>query len=429
MAEINTPNIAQALVHSNQRFRKEVMLITLASIMECTKHMRVINGLKGKETESTIVPQAKWRPYHSEKVVSGTAGLTARTLETFPLQILEEFDPENLYTTIYGTPFDADKVELEIVRKLLQEEMKNASRGLCDLIFRGVRDGNGTGALDGFNGFDTIIANEITAGNIAFAKGNFANIGELNEYNIVDAFYNMFTMIDESLLGDSSKKLKLICSIKDYQVYKKGYAIKYGSGIFAGMPEQKYLDGTNDKVEIVPLPGMEGTNHVFITTQENMKVGADVLSRHTVFEVRRPDNPNLVQMHAKIYMGVDFANIEKQFLFVGARTIKSSTVFMTSNTSKVTFDDTASNSTCSVNVRFYGFNLTDDTTLTLEGTDAAKFSLSVEKIYAADANATEGKTISVTFTPGSAGSFTAALRVTNATDNVSMVIPLAGKGV
>ena len=430
MPEINTPRIAQALVHSNHRFRKEVMLITLASIMECTKHMRVINGLKGKETESTIVPQAKWRPYHSEKVVSGTAGLTARTLETFPLEILEEFDPENLYTTIFGTPFDADKVDLEIVRRLLQEEMKNASRGLCDLLFRGVRVADGTGALDGFDGFDTIIANEITAGNIAFNKGNFANIGELNEYNIVDTFYNMFTMIDESLLGDSSKKLKLICSIKDYQVYKKGYAIKYGTGIFAGMPEQKYLDGTNDKVEIVPLPGMEGSNHIFITTQENMKVGADVLSRNTVFEVRRPDNPNLVQMHAKIYLGVDFANVDKQFLFVGARTIKSSTVFMTSDTAKVTFADTTLAQTKTAKVKLYGFNLTAASDLTLEGTNKSEFSLSANTVSAADANADGGYELTITFAPTTtAGARSAKLRVSNATDNVNIVIPLAGNGV
>ena len=120
---INTPSIATALIHSNHRFRKELMLITVASIMECTKHMRVINGLKGKETEATIVPQAHFRPYKSKKVVGDTASLTARTLETFPLEILEEFDPENLYTTVFGVPFDAEKVDLEIVRKLLQEEM------------------------------------------------------------------------------------------------------------------------------------------------------------------------------------------------------------------------------------------------------------------------------------------------------------------
>ena len=432
---VNTPSIATALIHSNHRFRKELMLIAVASIMECTKHMRVINGLKGKETEATIVPQAHFRPYKSEKVVGNTASLTARTLETFPLEILEEFDPENLYTTVFGVPFDAEKVDLEIVRKLLQEEMKNASRGLCDLLCRGVRNATGTGRLDGFNGLDTIIANEITAGNISFANGNFANIGELTEYNIVDVWYNMFTMIDEALLGDSSKKLKLICSIKDYQVYKKGYAIKYGTGIFAGMPEQKFLDGTNDKVEIVPLPGMEGSAHVFITTQENMKVGFDVLSRHTVFEVRKPDNPNVVQMHAKIYMGVDFANVDKEFLFVGARTIKSSTVFMTSDTAKVAFADTTLSQTKTAKVKLFGFNLTSATSLTLEGTDASEFSLSdgtntISSVSADDANGSTGYEVTITFAPlTTAGARTAALRITNATDNVSIVIPITGKGV
>ena len=432
---VNTPSIATALIHSNHRFRKELMLITVASIMECTKHMRVINGLKGKETEATIVPQAHFRPYHSEKVVGDTAGLTARTLETFPLEILQEFDPENLYTTIFGTPFNAEKVDLEIVRKMLQSEMVNASRGLCDLLCRGVRVANGTGRMDGFNGLDTIIANEITAGNITFAKGNFANIGELNEYNIVDTWYNMYTMIDEALLGDSNKKLKLICSIKDYQVYKKGYAIKYGTGIFAGMPEQKYLDGTNDKVEIVPLPGMEGSAHVFITTQENMKVGFDVLSRHTVFEVRKPDNPNAVQMHAKIYMGVDFANVDKEFLFVGARTLKSSTVYMTSDTAKVAFADTTLSQTKTAKVKLFGFNLTAATSLTLEGTNASEFSLSdgtntISSVSASDANGSTGYEVTITFAPlTTAGDRTAALRITNATDNVSIVIPITGKGV
>ena len=426
---VNTPSIASALINSNHKYRKEVMLITIASILECTKHMRVVEGLKGKETEATIMPQAHFRPYHKEKVVGNTAELTARTMETFPLEILEEFDPEDFYKTVYGTPFDAEKVDLEIVRKLLREEMKNASRGLCDLLCQGVYSANGTGRLDGFNGLTTIITNEMAAGNITYAKGNFANFGELTEYNIVDAFYNMYTSISEALRGDSSKKLKLICSEKDYQVYKKGYAIKYGTGIFDGMPEQKYLDGTNNKVEIVPLPGMDGAPYCFITTQENMKVGFDVLSKHTVFEVRRVDNPNVVQMHAKIYMGVDFANVDKEFLFVGARTIKSSTVYMNSDKAAIQFEDTTANATKTAKVKFFGFNLTEATSLTLEGTNAAKFSIDVDSISASDANASTGKEITITFAPTAAGDCVAALRATNSTDNVSIVIPLAGKGV
>ena len=426
---INTVSLADALVHSNHRFRKECMLIVMAAVEEVTRHMRVINGLKGKETEATIVPQAKFRPYHSEKVVSGTGGLTARTLETFPLEILEEFDPENLYTTIFGTPVDAEKINLDIVRRILTEEMNNASRGLCDLIFKGVRVANGTGALDGFDGFDTIIANEITAGNIGLSAGNFTNLGEVNATNIGDLWKRMYRKMDEKLRGGATKKLILVCSFTEYDMYKNWYAQQFGMGNFAGTPEQTFLDGTANKVQIVPLPGMDGVNHCFITVQENMKVGFDVLSNATKFDVRIPDNPNVVQMHAKIYMGVDFANISKEFLMVGARTVKDDSVFMDADKSSVTFADTASNATKTATVKFFGFNLTEATSLTLEGTNAAKFSLSANSITAAQANAAAGKEITITFTPGATGSFTAALRVTNATDNVSIVIPLAGKGV
>ena len=426
---INTPSIADALVHSNHRFRKECLAIVPASVEECTKHMRVINNLKGKETEATIVPQAHFRPYHSEKVVGGTGGLTARTLETFPLEILEEFDPENFYTTIFDTPFDAQKDKLDIVRQLLQKEMENASRGLCDLIFKGVRVADGTGALDGFDGFDTIIAKEITAGNISLDNGNFLTIGELTSLNIGDAWKLMYSRIDENLRGDARKKLVLVCSFKERDMYNNWYAMKFGTGNFAGTPNQKFLDGTNDKVEILPLPGMDGTNHCFITTEEMMKVGFDVFSKHTKFEVRIPDNPNVVQMHAKIYMGVDFANIDKEYLMVGARTVKDDSVYMIADKASVTFADTASNATKTATVKFFGFNMTSATSLTLEGTNAAKFSLSADSISASDANASAGKEITITFTPGATGSFVGALRVTNATDNVSMVISLAGKGV
>ena len=239
----------------------------------------------------------------------------------------------------------------------------------------------------------------------------------------------MYTLIHESLRGDSSKKLKLVCSLKEKEMYNTWFANKFGHGNFAGVPDQEYLHGTNNKVEIVALPGMDGASHCFITTKENMKVGVNVAPNVAKYEVRRPDNPNVVQFHVVIYMGVDFANVDKEFLFVGARTVKSDAVYMLSDKSSVTFADTASNATKTAKVKFFGFNMTAATTLSLEGTNAAKFSLDANSISAADANDSTGVEITITFTPGATGSFAGALRVTNATDNVSMVIPLAGKGV
>lgn len=427
---INTVSLADALVHSNHRFRKECMLIVMAAVEEVTRHMRVINGLKGKETEATIVPQAKFRPYSSDKIVGGTGSLTARTLETFPLEILEEFDPENLYITIFGTPVDAEKINLDIVRRILTEEMHNASRALCDLIFKGVRNATGTGALDGFNGFDTIIANEITAGNIGLANGNFTNLGEVNATNIGDMWKRMYRKMDEKLRGGATKKLILVCSFSEYDMYKNWYANQFGMGNFAGTPEQTYLDGTANKVQIVPLPGMDGASHCFITVQENMKVGFDVLSNATKFDVRIPDNPNVVQMHAKIYMGVDFANISKEFLMVGARTVADDSVYMDADKTSLAFEDTVLAASSTAKVKLFGFNLTSSSDITVEGADKSEFTLSADTVSAADANAAEGVEITVTFAPTTtAGARSAQIRVSNATDNVNIVIPINAKGV
>ena len=427
---INTVSLADALVHSNHRFRKECMLIAMAAVEEVTKHMRVINNLKGKETEATIVPQAKFRPYHSEKIVSGTGGLTARTLETFPLEILEEFDPEDLYTTIFGTPVDAEKITLDIVRRILTEEMNNASRGLCDLIFKGVRNASGTGALDGFDGFDTIIAKEIAAGNIGLDAGNFTNLGEVSSLNIGDMWKRMYRKMAETLRGGATKKLVLICSFTEYDMYKNWYAEKFGAGNFAGTPEQTYLDGTANKVQIVPLPGMDGTNHCFITVEENMKVGFDLLSKSTKFNVRVPDNPHMVQMYAKVYMGVDFANISKDFLMVGARTVADDSVYMDADKTSLVFEDTALDAESTATVKLFGFNMTASSDITVEGADKTEFTLSDDTVTADEANAAEGVEITVTFAPTTtAGARSAQIRVSNATDNVNIVIPINAKGV
>lgn len=424
----NTVSLASVLVGSAHRYRKDVMTMVLASVEDITAHMKTVEKLKGKETQASIVPQAHFRPYSSEKKVTGTAGITARTLETFALEILEEFDPEELYKTVFGQPVDVEKINLDIVRRLITEEMKNACRGLCDAIFVGVRNATGTNNLDCFDGFDTIIASEKAAGNISFTNGNFMALGEESEYNIGDLWGRAYSMLDESLKGDSKKKLKLFCSFKEKEMYNNWYAMKFGHGNFAGVPDQKYLHGTDNKVEIVALPGMGASKHFFISTEDNVKVGYDVSPKSAKYEVRRCDNPNLVQFHVVIYFGVDFANIEKQYLFAASRTVKSDAVYVVPSTDEIVFDDTALGSSDTATLNLKGFNITSATQLSIEGANAAMFRVSANSASADDINGADGKDITVTFSPTTAaGDKTAKLRLTNTTDSVSMLITLKGK--
>ncbi len=425
---VNVPTIADVLVNSNHHFRKEVMAMPLASIEEWAKHVRIINNLKGKETESVVHPGAHFRPYNAEGSATGTATLKARTLETLPIEILEEFDPESFYTTIFGEPVNAEKIDLPIVKRLCVEEMRSACRGLADTVAVGDYDEDGTGKLDCCNGFVTIIKDEKAAGNITFANGNFMTLGTVSEYNIGDKWSLMYKRLNESLRGDSKTKLKLICSFREKEMYNAWYAAKFGAGNFAGVPTQQYLHGTDEKVEIVALPGMDAADHCFITTKENMKIGLDTLPSDTRFELNRVDNPHLVQMYVKMYFGCQFVSIDKEFLFAASRVVKSDDVYMVSSVDEIEFDDTAIGSTDTATVTLFGFNLSSASEVSFEGTNAAMFSSSANSISASEGNAAAGKTLTITFTPAtSAGNKTAVLRIKDVTDDVDLRITLKGK--
>jgi hypothetical protein len=426
---VNVPTIADVLVNSNHQFRKEVMAMPLASIDEWAKHVRIINNLKGKETESVVHPGAHFRPYNAEGAATGTATLKARTLETLPVEILEEFDPEAFYTTIFGEPVNAEKIDLPIVKRLLTEEMRSACRGLCDVAAVGDYNSEGTGNLDCSDGFDTIIKDEKTAGNITLAKGNFMTLGTVSEYNIGDKWSLMYKRLNESLRGDSKTKLQLICSFREKEMYNTWYAAKFGHGNFAGVPTQQYLHGTDNKVEIVALPGMDAADHCFITTKDNMKIGLDTMPNDTRFEINKVDNPHLVQMYVKMYFGCQFVSIDKEFLFAASRVVKSDDVYMVASADEIVFDDTALSASDTETITLFGFNLTSASTVSVEGTNAGMFSSSAASISADDGNATAGKTLTLTFSPTtSAGDKTAVLHIKNTTDDVDLRITLKGKG-
>lgn len=424
---VNQLTLADVLVNSGHRYRKECMTMPKFVLEEVFKYLRMSHSLRGMETETTIKPQGKWRPYHSEKVVDGSGQLTARTLTTYHLEMLEEFDPEALYSTIFSEPLDVEKVNMDMVRRLLVEEMRNAAEGLFDCIFQGVRNANGTDAIDSFDGFDTIIKKEKTAGNISLEKGNMFAIGELNVNNIGDKLRLFYLMIDPHLRGGSKKKLQLWMPSSASDLYDEWHATRFGSGIINGIQKQKFLHGTEKKVEIISLPGMEGMGNIWITEDGNMRGGDDFSLGTSKFRVRVPDNPNLVQMSAHIFLGVNFAHIDKEFLMVASCNINMDSAYAIPDVDEVAFADTTASETKTAVVNLQGFNLTSSVTVSIDGDE--EFTSNVATITAADANADGGKDITITFAPLAAGEYEANLIIKSETDDIHFVIPVSGKGV
>ena len=426
--EIEEITVGSVLKGSGHRFRKEVMKMPLASIKEITDKIRLINNLRGKETETMILSKGHFRPRKNTDSPTGTGELVARTLETNHLHVWEEFDPEELYGTVFDNPVSEGMINNDMVRELLVEEMRQCSESLCETVFKGVYDATGDDNLDNFDGFDTIIAKEKEAGNIAPSKGNYYQMGEVNVSNIGDKLRTLWNLSHAQLKGNGSKKLMLMMPRSMSEMYDQWHANNYGTANFTGdQYHQKYLEGSSNQCEIVSLPGMEGMQHIWITTWRNMKLGYDASPNFNKYEIDKGSKPFLISMYAQIFMGVDFASLDQRYIMVGSCDAVTHEVYVVVDPESVEFEDTNVGSSKTATVNVQGINLTSSLSVTVEGD--SEFTSDKSTITAADANDEGGVDVTVTFEPTEAGDFSGKLKIKSATDDVCIRVALSGKGL
>ena len=103
--------LSTILVNSSAKFRKDILAMPVADLLNgALQHMTLHKGVAGDETVGAIGSGAEVRPYKTEKGATDTGRIIARTLTTYLGDVLEEFDPYILFTTVYGEQF-SDKTE------------------------------------------------------------------------------------------------------------------------------------------------------------------------------------------------------------------------------------------------------------------------------------------------------------------------------
>lgn len=304
-------DIRGALIHSGHKFRKEILMMPVAALSETTKHMTIRYGIRGKETVGEAGSGAELRPYRTAKDAKNTTVVIPRTLETHLGDVVEEFDPYTVYNTVYSEPISKARKELDIVKTLAVEMSRQATSKIPDAIFSGVRDAAGNGTMDLFDGFDTICKAERTAGTISQAKGNFIPVGEINEANVGDILRQIHKNA-MSVLKKESTKLFVPVYIKE--MYDEWFLANFGPVVYNTQFEQSFLHGTNKRCEIVDLPGMEDSEHIFLSTKRNMLVGVDQISDLEKAIIRECDNPKVVQFFMTAFFGVQFESLNPKVM-------------------------------------------------------------------------------------------------------------------
>lgn len=309
--------LSALLVNSSAKFRKEILAMPVAALLTTAlAHMTLRRGVAGDETVGAVGSGAEARPYKTDKGAKDTSKIKARKLTTYLGDVLEEFDPYILYTTVYGEPASdkTKRTEMEIVRDLSMAMGKSVAKKLGAALFRAVRDDDGTNTLALFNGFDTIAAAEITAGNISALKGNYMDVAAINASNVGDVLKSIFDGASEEL--QEADNLKMFVPKAYKLLYDDWFLAHFGAVNYNSAYGRKYLHGTDDKCEIVALSGQKQSPYIYLTTKANMLVGCDQESNKEKVLVRVPDNPKVVQFFMCFFWGVQFEMIEPEFLMV-----------------------------------------------------------------------------------------------------------------
>ena len=310
--------LSELLTNSSAKYRKDILAMPVAALMDkALKHMTLHRGVAGDETVGAIGSDAEVRPYKTDKGATDTSKINARTLTTYLGDVLEEFDPYILFTTVYGEQFSdkTKRTDAEIVRDLSLAMGKSVSKKLGAALFNASRNPSGTTTATLFNGFDTIAANEITAGNISAIKGNYYEHAAITSSNVGDVLSAIYEAASEEL--QESDNLKMFLPRATKKLYDDWCLAHFGAAVYNTSYNKNVLHGTEENpCELVALSGMKNSPYIYLTTKQNMLVGCDQESNKEKVLVRVPDNPKVVQFFMCFFWGVQFQMIEKEFLLV-----------------------------------------------------------------------------------------------------------------
>jgi len=301
-----------------QKFRTELLIMAVIGLESTLQHMTLRTGIRYKETVGELGGPVELMPYTGLLTdADDNITIDGRDLETFLGQSIKMFDPNKLVSSLYGaavTKGDALK-GVPINQAVLTLMIQKISEGLNKSIFGAVRNAAGKTTSTLFNGFDTIAAADITAAKISVAKNNLYNFtGAITSTNAVDLLKAYYRAASDEL-KDVPTKLMVPRSIAD--AYNDDYQTTVGAAPYNKEFKKTFLDCSENLCEIVPLIGKKAAPFLQLTTKANMLVGVNQTGEEEQIEVRRGDNPFLLQFITTMFFGTQYESVSPTRLLVG----------------------------------------------------------------------------------------------------------------
>jgi hypothetical protein len=243
--------------------------------------------------------------------------ISGRDLETFLGQSIKLFDPNTLVSSLYGAAVTKGEglKNLDLNKAVLTLMMRKISGGLNKSIFNAVRNPAGKTTATLFNGFDTIIAAEIVASKITVLKKNlFVFSDAITSSNAVDMLKAYYRAASDELKAEN---VKMCLSQTIYDAYCDDYQLTVGAAPYNKEFKKTFLEGSDNRCELVPFIGKKDAPYLEITTKENMLVGVNQQGEEEQIEIRRGDNPFKLQFITTMFFGTQYESLSPERLLVG----------------------------------------------------------------------------------------------------------------
>lgn len=298
------------------KYRKTFLMMAVIGLAETRKHMSIRPGVRYKEVVGELSGDIEIGPYSETRVDETGVNVAKRELETFFGSVVRNFSPNAIYQSIWGSSVTKGEglKETEITKQVVAYLMKQLSKSLNKNIWGAVRKADGDKTSDLFNGFDTIAGTEITAGKLSVANKNLFEFSEtISKNNAVDLLKTFYRSADDVL---KSEKTKLYIPHSIYDAYVDDYQATVGAAPYNREFEKTFLEGSNNRCELVALSNKAGSPYIQLSTQGNMLIGVDqesdlekiLIEKHAAF---------VLQFIVTMFFGVQYESISKERLLVG----------------------------------------------------------------------------------------------------------------
>lgn len=302
------------LKQSAVKYRKDLLMMPTISAKATLEHMSLRPGVAGREVVGQLSGDIELGPYDPKRVDEDGVAVTPRVLETFLGSVVKRFDVNEAGKTVYGELYAQGQAltNANIAKAVLVYLSAQLGKKLNQSIWGAKRSENGTKTSQLFDGFDTITAAEITAGNLSSAKGNYMTVDAITAANAVDTLKSIYRAASDELQG---QQVKMFISRDIYNAYVDDYQATVGAVPYNTEFKKTTLEGSDGLCELVPLVSKKGSQYIHLTPKANMLVGYGAGMADENIRIEKY-HEFLLSYVATMYFGVQFESISPERLMV-----------------------------------------------------------------------------------------------------------------